>query len=247
MLDADLGDRQGAEAALAANRRFIQMAIKGLPPDSFGRSFLPEFLGYYGYGVSEGYGVFALPLASADYETVRKEARASAGRLEQLDAANPDQKFNKNRTLAGAYRTAALASYRLGDYASADAEMKKAIEHGRSIPIRTPNDKRDANSVLTLQAAIAARQERLGEAQRIIEPVLKFHRELYARKDNEDLSQRIDLAQALYVSALAAPGQKANQLTEAAALLDGLPSGLRQLRSTTRLRDSIAEEQKKRR
>ena len=124
--------------------------------------------------------------------------------------------------------------------------MKKAIEHGRSIPIRTPNDKRDANAVLALAAAIAARQERLTEAQRIIEPVLKFHRDLYARKDNEDLSQRIDLAQALYVSALAAPGQKANQLTEAAALLDGLPSGLRQLRSTTRLRDSIAEEQKKR-
>ena len=114
MLDADLGDRQGAEGALAANHRFIQMAIKGLPPDSFRRSFLPEFLGYYGYGVSEGYGVFALPLASADYETVRKEARASAGRLEQINTANPDQELNKNRTLAGAYRTAALASYHLG-------------------------------------------------------------------------------------------------------------------------------------
>ncbi len=246
MVEADLGDRREAEAALAANRRFVQMAIKGLPPDSFGRSFLPEFLGYAGYGVSEGYGMYALPWAAADYDTLRKEARASAGRLEQIKAANPDEGLNKNRALESAYRTAALASYHLGDYASADAEIKKALELRRSIPIRTLSEKRDANAQLMLAAAIAARQERLTEAQQIIEPVLKFHRALYARKDNEDVSQRIELAQALYVSALAAPGQKANQLAEAAALLDGLPSGLRQLRSTTRLRDSIAEEQKKR-
>ncbi len=245
MLEADMGNRQGAETALAANRRFIQMAIKGLPPDSFGRSFLPEFLGYYGFGFSEGYGAYALPSAAGDYETVHREARASARRLEQIKAANPDQELTRNRALEGAYRTAALASYRLGDYAPADAEVKKALELGRSIPIRTPNEKRDANARLMLAAAIAARLERREEAQKIIEPVLKFHRELYARKDNEDLSQRIELAQALYVSALAAPGQKASQLTEAAALLDGLPPGLRQLRSTTRLRDSIAEEQKK--
>ncbi|HSS69921.1 MAG TPA: hypothetical protein VLQ46_04625 [Casimicrobiaceae bacterium] len=247
MVEADLGDRQGTEAALAANRRFIQMAIKGLPPDSFGRSFLPEFLGYGGYGVSEAYGMYALPWSVGDYATVRKEARASAGRLEQIKTANPDQELTKNRTLEGAYRNAALASYRLGDYASADAEMKKSLELGRSIPIRTPNEKRDANARLMLAAAIAARLERYTEAQQIIEPVLKFHRALFALKDNEDLSQRIELAQALYVSALAAPGQKAGQLTEAAALLDGLPPGLRQLRSTKILRDSIVGEQKKRR
>jgi hypothetical protein len=247
MVEADLGNRAGAEAALAANRRFIQMSIKGLPPDSFGRSFLPEFLGYYGYGFSEGYGAYAIPSAAGDYETVRKEARASAGRLEQIKTANPDQELTRNRTLESAYRNTALASYRLGDYASADAEMRKSLELGRSIPIRTPNEKRDANARLMLAAAIAARLERYTEAQQIIEPVLKFHRALFTLKDNEDLSQRIELAQALYVSALAAPGQKAGQLSEAAALLDGLPSGLRQLRSTTRLRDSIAEEQKKRR
>jgi tetratricopeptide (TPR) repeat protein len=247
MVEADLGNRQGAEAALAANRRFIQMSIKGLPPDSFARSFLPEFLGYYGYGVSDGYGMFALPTMAGDYETVRKEARASAGRLERIKAANPDQELTRNRSLEGAYRTAALASYRLGDYASADAEIRKAIELRRSIPTRTPNEKRDANAQLVLAAASAARLGRYAEAQQIIEPVLRFDRELYARKDNEDLSQRIELAQALYVSALAAPGQKTAQLTEAAALLDGLPPGLRRLHSTTRWRDSIAEEQKKRR
>jgi tRNA-dihydrouridine synthase len=76
--------------------------------------------------------------------------------------------------------------------------------------------------------------------------MLKFHRTLYARKDNDDLSQRAQLAHALYVSTLAAPGQKTSQLTEAAALMDGLPPAMRRLNSVNVWRDWIAEEQKKR-
>ena len=69
MLEADLGNAQAAEAALAANRRLIDMAIRDLPPDSFARGYLPEFLGYYGYPTTGlGYGVYALPLAARDYE-----------------------------------------------------------------------------------------------------------------------------------------------------------------------------------
>ena len=94
---------------------------------------------------------------------------------------------------------------------------------------------------------IGARLERYAEAQQIIEPVLKFHRRLYARKDNEDLLQHAELAQALYVSALAARGQKTAQLTEAAAILDGLPPMMRRQISITVWRDRIAEEQKTRR
>ena len=99
-----------------------------------------------------------------------------------------------------------------------------------------------------LAARIAARMDRYPEAQQIMEPVLKFHRELYARgKDNEDLTQHVQFAQALYVSVLAAPGQKSSQLTQAAAIMDGLPPAMRRQISNTRLRESIAEEQKTRR
>ena len=92
MLEADSGNAQAAEAALAANRRFIEMAIRGLPPDSFGRAYLPEFLGYYGFPTTGlGYGGYALPLAARDYETLRKEARASARRLEQIKTADPSR------------------------------------------------------------------------------------------------------------------------------------------------------------
>ena len=94
---------------------------------------------------------------------------------------------------------------------------------------------------------IAARQGKEAEAQKIIEPVLKLHRELNARSDNEDQLQRIEFARALYVSALAGSSQKAAQLAEAAAILDRLPPELRRLITTTWLRDAISEEQKRQR
>jgi hypothetical protein len=246
MLESALGNRQAAESALAANRRLIDQAVRGLPPDSFGRSFLPEFLGYYGYPTTGlWYGAYALPAAAGDEETVRREARASAKRIEQIKTANPEQELNRTRLLEVAYRTAAQSSYDLKDYATADAEIKRALEVHRGIPVRTLNERRDESDQVMIAAMIAARLGRSDEAQRMVEPVLKFHRSLHARKDNDDVLQRAELAQALYVSALAAPGQKASQLTEAAALMDSLPAALRQQIGSRTLRGWIAEEQKK--
>ena len=248
MLEADLGNRQAAEAALADNRRLIEIVVRDLPPDSFGRGYVPELVGYYGFpGSGLGYGGYALPLAAGDYETVRNLARASARRVEQLKAADAQRELDKNRLLEMAYRTAAEASYRLKDYAAADAEIKRALEIRRAIPKRNLFDERDASDALMLAAMIAARMDRNAEAQQIIEPVLKFHRGLYARKDNEDLNQHVQLAHALYASAIAAPGQKTSQLTEAAALLDALPPMMRRQISNTVWRDWIAQEQKARR
>jgi tetratricopeptide (TPR) repeat protein len=244
MLEADSGDAQ-APSTLAANRRFIEMAIRGLPTDSFGRGYLPEFLGYYGFPTTGlGYGAYALPLATRNYETVRKEARASARRLEQIKNLNPQQELSRNRALEVAYRTTAVGSYRLGDYTAADADIKKALAIRRGIPTRTLVEQRDADDQLMLAALIAARLQRYSEAQQIIEPVLKRHRGLFERKDNDDVTQRIQFAQALYVSSSAAPGQKSAQLTQAAAIIDALPPQMRRQLSVAYLRGQIAGEQR---
>ncbi|HUH92493.1 MAG TPA: hypothetical protein VL742_05025 [Casimicrobiaceae bacterium] len=247
MFAADAGKRQVAESALADNRRLIGLAIRDLPADSFGRVFAPEFLGFYGFpGTGLGFGGYALPLAAGDYETVRNLARASLRRIEQLKAADPQRELDKNRLLAMAHRTAAEASYRLKDYAAADADMQRALEIGKSIPKRTLFDEREAADALMLAAMIAARQGRYSDAQKLVEPALKLHQALYARKDNEDLSQRVQYASALYASALAAPGQKTSQLAQAAAIVDALPPEMRRLASVTVWRERITEEQKKR-
>ena len=247
MIEADSGNARAAEATIVANRRLIELAIRGLPPNSFGRAYLPEFLGYYGYPTTGfGYGAYGPVFAARDYETLRKEARASVRRLEQIKNANPQQELRKNRSLEVAYRTAAEGSYRLGDYAEADAEIKKALAIRRTIPTRTLSEERDADIQLMLAALIVARLQRYAEAQQIIEPVLKLHRGLYERKDNDDLSQRVEFARALYVSAVAAPGQRTAQLTQASTLIDGLPPQMRRQLSIAFLRGQIAEEQKAR-
>ena len=123
-----------------------------------------------------------------------------------------------------------------------------ALEARRALPKRTLFDERDADDGLMLAAMIAARMDRYPEAQQIMQPVLKFHRDLYARgKDNDDALQHAQFARALYVSALAAPGQRTTELAQAVAILDGLPPAMRRLVSNARLRESIAEEQKTRR
>jgi tetratricopeptide (TPR) repeat protein len=248
MLEADVGNREAAESALADNRRLTQVAIRDLPEGAFGRSYIPEFLGYYGYPTTGlGYGAYAPAFAAGDYETVRSLAKASTARIESLKTSNASQALIKNRLLEVAYRTQAAASYMLKDYAGSEAQIGRALEVGHSIPRPSLRDERDWNDQLMLAAMIAARQEKYPQARQLIEPVLKLQRRLYARgKDNQDIYQHFELAQALYASALATPEQKGSELREAAALMDALPPQIRHQTSVALWRDRIAEEQKTR-
>jgi tetratricopeptide (TPR) repeat protein len=163
--------------------------------------------------------------------------------MEQLKDVPAPQQRARNATLEVAYRTAADASYRLKEYAVADAEIRRAVELRKSIPPRTLGERRDEAAQASLAAMIAARLERYAEARRLIDPVLELHRELFARGDNEDLTQHIEFAQALYASALARPGGNAAELKQAAALIDALPPAMRGLVSVGRIRASITDAQ----
>ncbi|MGE5088899.1 MAG: hypothetical protein ACM3QY_07215 [Candidatus Levyibacteriota bacterium] len=243
-LDADAGDRQGAAAAVASNRRFVALAVRTIPEGTFGRAFSPEFLGYYGFPTTGiGYGAYAPPSAEGDYEAVRRMADASAKRLEAIKDVTPSQAQSRDAALEVAYRTAADASYRLADYTSADADIRQALALRKAIPTRTLSDQRDAGEQTVLAAMIAARLGRYAEARRLLEPVLQLHRGLYARKDNEDLTEHVEYARALYASALAGSPGKAAELKLAATLLDRLPPAMRSLISIGRLRAWIAEAQ----
>ena len=244
-LEADAGNRQAAAAAMASNQRFVALAIRGIPEGSFGRAYLPEFLGNYGFpGNGLGYGAFALPLADGDYESVRRMARASAKRLEGAKITVATQEQGRNAALEAAYRTAADASYRLQDYAAADADIQRARALRKLLPTRTLSDRRDAGNQAILAAMIAARLQRYEDARRLIEPVLGMHRDLFARAGNDDLTQHIEFAQALYASALARSAGRAAELKQAAALIDALPPAMRALISVSRIRASIADAQR---
>jgi hypothetical protein len=242
-LEADSGNRQAAEAALADYMRFSEIAARELAPDSFARTAIREF-GIFGIGVLATY---AIPVAAADYPTVRRQAQAAVQRIDAMKPADPHQAMVKDRGIVATSLYLADACYNLKDYAAADKEIGRAIAASQHLPRRSLQEQRDATDVVILAAMIAARQERFSQAQQLIEPVVKFHHELYAR-GSDDRSQHLQLARALYVSALASPGQKeSGQLTEAAALIDGLPPLMRRQILVQLWRERIAEEQNRRR
>src|SRR4029079_11546401 len=158
-----------------------------------------------------------------DYATVRSLARASAARLEQIRDPTASQGESRDSALELAYRTIANASYRLKDYAAADSAIQRALTLRKKLPTRTLGEQRDAGTQAVLAGRIAARLGRYDEARGLIDPVLDMERKLYEREDNEDQLQRIELAQALYASALAGSARKAVALKEAAPLIDALP------------------------
>ena len=236
VVQADMGNRRGAEAALAEARRMFAIGAGELPADSFDAAAARGYLEWF---------ELAIPQAAGDYAAVRSAGLAAIQREEKLKPASPEQAITRDKPLVMLYDTVADASYHLRDYAAADEQIKRAVAIRRQLPKRTLQDQRDASDELIYSAMIAAQLGRFDEAQATIEPVLKFHRELRARPGSDDLTQNIELAQALYASSLAAPRKKPAQLAEAAAIMDGLPTEMRNLTSLKIWRERIAEEQKR--
>ncbi|HKU86354.1 MAG TPA: hypothetical protein VJV77_08435 [Casimicrobiaceae bacterium] len=233
-LEADVGNPKAAEAALAENARLSDIAAKGLAQDAVGRFLLREF-------AQQLFG-YAVPTAAGDYQTVRATAEAALARIKVRRTEDSSQELNRTKLLAGTAYVLADACYRARDYPAAQRAIGEATDSRQLIPHRTTQDARDANDEQILAAMIAARLGQREEAQRIISPALAYHRMLYAR-GNDDLTQHLQLARALYAFALANPKHSSPELAEAAAIIDRLPHPMQSLISTRRLRAWIAEAQ----
>jgi tetratricopeptide (TPR) repeat protein len=154
-------------------------------------------------------------------------------------------KFYWDVGLATRYRALADANYNLKNYAEAERAVRQAIVYQARLPEQTLERKREAAQNQVLLALILARLDRRPEAQQAVAPALKLHRELQVR-NGDDLALRIELARTLYAAALAGVGKETALLTEAAALIDGLPPSLRNLKSASLTRREIAVEQARR-
>jgi tetratricopeptide (TPR) repeat protein len=232
-IEADRANYAQAEAALANVRRLAKVAGEGRTDPSI-QANLRMFVGNF---------TPAIPVAKWDFAAARKLTESVLP-----DAGVPAPPggrllFIWNSNLNGRYRDLANAAFMLGDYPAAEAALKKSMTSQALLTDVTMDRQRDVAQSQILLAMILARQGKQADAQRAVAPALKLHRELQARKDNQDLTQRIELAQALLASAMAGGGKEAASLAEAAALIDRLPPSLRQLRSTELLRKMIAEEQ----
>jgi tetratricopeptide (TPR) repeat protein len=184
-----------------------------------------------------------VPVAARDYQAVRRMIQAAMPAAGVAKPAGGREEYIWNSNLASMHRGLADAQYNLKDYAEAEKSIRSAMAYTKLLE-RTLDRQRDAAKDQVLLAMILVRLDRHADAQQTVAPALQFQRGLYARSQ-EDLNQRIELAQALYASALAGGTQRAAAAKEAAALVDGLPPAMRQLKSTVLLRERIAEEQTK--
>jgi tetratricopeptide (TPR) repeat protein len=159
-------------------------------------------------------------------------------RIEALKPEPGNQEFQKFVTLNWAYNFAGQAEYQLGDFAAAEHSIQLGIDARQKWPAQSTSDQRDLANLQTWLALALARQGHSAEALKVLQPILKFQRELAAR-NHGDRWQPVELASALYVHALADKTHSAEHLREAAALLDAVPAEMRAMRMVRWWRDGV--------
>jgi hypothetical protein len=135
------------------------------------------------------------------------------------------------------------AEFMLGDYASAEASARAALEARKEMQFGANFDAAEQDMESTQIALTLVAQNRNAEAASILEPVLKRRRDMQAR-NHGDMDTRAWLAAALYAQASIDANRRAALLREAAALLDGTPAEYRNLYTTRLWRDRIAQAQR---
>jgi tetratricopeptide (TPR) repeat protein len=182
-------------------------------------------------------GEFAVALASG---------RADAPKAEAMKSEGGEETRYINSMRANIHRQIAWASYNLKDYATAESEARRSIDHlAGPLPFGDTGDKVVRSESRIFLAATIARQGRQAEAKAMIEPELKFQRELVTR-GSDDVRQHVLVAEALLAAAYASsPGEAKPYLKEAAGILDKLPPEAKKRKTVSQLRGWITDETKR--
>ena len=236
-LEADLNIPRPDGKAPGDHRRLADIAVRVLPRDSFTRLAILEFGARFD---------FTSAFFAGRYAEVRALTEAALRRIEAAKTSNENESRQRSEGMAFTSYYLASALYNLKEYAEAEKASRAGIVYRDRLPSRTMYEKIEASRERILLSMALARQNRQPEAWKIVEPVLKFHRELAVR-GSDDLYQLSMLARAQFAAALAFPHQAPSLLAEAAAIIDALPKEMSRRNSITQLRGWIAEEIRQRR
>jgi tetratricopeptide (TPR) repeat protein len=231
--EAERGHRREAEAAASYAESIGKILSERFPEGSFRKAWSTSWVQRFHT---------TLIFLDEDYAGATRRLRE---RIAAVSAPpfTQEQRYDRFFILMQMERRLAMALYRQGEYAPAEAELRKAIDYRTNeIQPRNLEERREAMEDQTLLAALLARQGRQQDALAVIAPVLAFHREL-ASRHGDDQTQRVQMAQALYAAALADPSKAAPLLAEAAKLMDSLSPELQQLKTFALVRRDIAEAQ----
>jgi hypothetical protein len=226
---AEAGDFAGADAQLEKAVKIWQSLYKS-EASSSAEPILAEAISRCAEAV--------LALERGDAAGARRIAATVIQRLEALKAEPGNQEFQRFVTLNWAYNFAGQAEYQLGAFSAAEHSIRLGIDVRQKWPAQSISDQRDLANLQIWLALTLARQGHSPEALKVIQPVIKFQRGL-AGSNHGDRWQPVELASALYVQALADKTHSAENLREAAALLDAAPAEMRSMRMVKQWRDGV--------
>jgi tetratricopeptide (TPR) repeat protein len=236
-LEATRGNLAGMEDALATNARASKWVVEHAPAGTFlreSRTLLPDFLR------------LQTLLLRGEYRQAIERAAALFPRLEALKPQDLQQEEAHAGLLRGGFSVIARAAYALEDYATAERAMTKVLELHAKAPTERTSGRRRLEEDRIFMALVLARLGRAEGAQELAAAALRFEREL-AGRNRDSAGQRFELAQALYVAAVAGLGDANAQLAEADAIMKKLPAEMQRLRTVAIWQEGITEEQARRR
>jgi tetratricopeptide (TPR) repeat protein len=226
---ADIGDTAAAETSLSSASQFVAALHKseaaGSPLPLFGECNLHI-------------GQQAGALWRGDFAASLRIGGETVTLMQGVTPKGGFQEFYKNACIFYSDRLKGEAEYMGGDYAAAEKSMTEAIDARTHWPMNTDDTRREQFEASTVLALALAGQHRSAEAQRLIDPIVKYHRALAAR-NHGDQQQHVELARTLYAQAMIEPPNRAALLREAATLLDSVPAQMRALRSVQLWRERV--------
>jgi tetratricopeptide (TPR) repeat protein len=229
---ADVGDSGAANATLAAATR-VMTGLRQSEPNR-------RFLSVFGQCLLS-FGESDIALWRGDPTTTRRTEIEMVGLMQGMTSHGASEEFWKTVCITYGVELAGQADYMLGDPAATEKSMRAALAMRKNWPTHNDFDRRDEARIATLLAMALAREGHTADAEQVITPVVKFHRELAARNHGDEF-QHVELASALYAQALADKRMRPALLKEADALVSRVPAAMRDLHSVRLWRDRIREE-----
>jgi len=198
-------------------------------------SFAPEFADLLKLRVDS-----VVAFAGGDARSAMGICVEMNSRLQKIRTSNEADEQFKNATLYLANELKALSELALKDYSAAEQSARLALATKEKYFVDPQTDGRVKANLSTIVALALVGQERNAEARQVIEPVVTLHRDV-ASHNHGDQIQKVEMASALYVLALADPQRRSASLREARSLLDSVPGPVKALVSTRAWSDRVRE------
>ena len=180
-----------------------------------------------------------LALARGDAAAARNFGADMDARLQAMRPDNETDVQWKDASTYIANDVKSRAEIALKDFAAAERSARAALAAKERWIFEPNSDTRQKAAVSTNIALALVGQGKIAEARRVIETVVKLHRDLASRNRGDQI-QKVEMATALYAQALADPARRAALLRESRALLDGLPASMKTLESVRTWSDRVS-------